>query len=610
MPSRSNLKAIEKLSEQTISACFDEAVRRFRDQPALFDQGRIMTFDDLNRSVNQLADAILQRTGDGRDPIVLLMDQRALAVVGFLAILRAGKICVPANPVNNEARFLNTIIAEMKPPLVVTCSDHLELVEKLSGEVQVLDVDNLGEVSGDSNVASPPLTEDAAIVVYTSGSTGLPKGVLHHHRNILHRVFWYASQFHIGEADRTMMLSAPDHISGVVGILRALLTGGRLHMWSIRRQGLAELARNINEQGITILPIVNSVFRRFTDELAADFELPSLRMIIIGGETAYWDDVQRFRRHFPSGSLLINTLGCTELPTYRYFVIDHETELPCSSVPAGYAVAGTDAVIVGDSGREAMNGEVGEIVVRSRYLAMGYWNRPEETAKKFAFNADGTRLFRTGDLGTIRGDGILEYIGRRDWFVKILGNRVELNEIEASLHLHPDVRDACVVVQRENTTDSNLCAYVVARERRAPSISDLQAFLRARLPDYMVPSLFEFLPVLPLNRNGKTDRCALESRKLLPRPDDVGHEPPRTETERRIAAICEEVLRLESIGINQNLFDLGANSLLAMMIVSRLTRAIGVELPLTMVFDLPTVSELATFLSGSVRARSENGTNN
>jgi acyl carrier protein len=166
------------------------------------------------------------------------------------------------------------------------------------------------------------------------------------------------------------------------------------------------------------------------------------------------------------------------------------------------------------------------------------------------------------------------------------------------------------VAQQKNTTDTKLCAYVVARERRAPSISDLQALLRARLPDYMVPSLFEFLPVLPLNRNGKTDRGALERRKLVPRLDGVGQEPPRTETERRIAEICEEVLRLESVGINENLFDLGANSLLVMMIVSRLTRAFGVELPLTLVFDLPTVSDLASFLSSSVQARFENGTKN
>jgi amino acid adenylation domain-containing protein len=608
MVSSYNLNAIEELAEHSISACFDEAAWRFKDQPALYDRDRMMTFGDLDRCVNRLANLILQRTGNRREPIVLLVDQCALAVAGFLAILKAGKICVPANPVNNEARFLSTMMSEMKPPLVVTRGDHLTSVKALIGEVPVVDMGELDGASGDATVACPPFSEDASIIVYTSGSTSLPKGVLHHHRNILHRVFWYASRFNIGEADRTVMLSAPDHISGLVGILRSLLTGGRLHMWSIRRQGLSELARYIREQGITILPIVNSVYRRLTDELEPQSVLPSLRMIIIGGESAHWDDVVRFRRHFPRGSLLINTLGCTELPTYRFFIIDHETELAAGSIPAGHAVPATDAVVVGDNERRSINGEAGEIVVRSRYLALGYWNRPEETAKKFSFNADGTRSFRTGDLGRIRGDGILEFLGRRDWFVKILGNRVELEEIEAMLRAHPDLRDACVVLQRETMTDAKLCAYVVARAGRTPSRSDLQAFLRLRLPDYMVPSFFEFLPDLPLNRNGKTDRRALESRKAIPRANRVNDTRPGTDAERLIAGICEEVLGDQQIGINENLFDLGANSLLAMMIVSRLSRAFDVELPITLVFDLPTVAELAMFLSGSVQQRSENGT--
>jgi acyl-coenzyme A synthetase/AMP-(fatty) acid ligase/acyl carrier protein len=496
----------------------------------------------------------------------------------------------------------------MKPPLVVTCGDHLTSIRALIGEVPVIDMDELDGASGNSTVVSPPLSEDASIVVYTSGSTGVPKGVLHHHRNILHRVFWYASSFNIGEADRTAMLSAPDHISGLVGMLRSLLTGGRLHMWSIRRQGLSELARYISEQGITILPIVNSVFRRLTDELAPHSVLSSLRMIIIGGESAHWDDVARFRRHFPRGSLLINTLGCTELPTYRYFIIDHESELADGSIPAGHPVPGTDAVVVGDNGGKSINGEAGEIVVRSRYLALGYWNRPEETAQKFSFNADGTRSFRTGDLGRIRGDGILEFVGRRDWFVKILGNRVELEEIESILRAHQDLRDACVVLRREAATESKLCAYVVAREGRTPSISNLQAFLRLCLPDYMVPSLFEFLPDLPLNRNGKTDRRVLESRKAIPRPDSANHTSPGTDAERLIAGICEAVLGVKQIDINGNLFDLGANSLLAMMIVSRLSRAFNVDLPNTLIFNLSTVAEIATYLSSLVQLRLENGT--
>ena len=197
----------------------------------------------------------------------------------------------------------------------------------------------------------------------------------------------------------------------------------------------------------------------------------------------------------------------------------------------------------------------------------------------------------------MRADGILEFLGRRDWFVKILGNRVELEEIEAMLRRHQDVRDACVVLQRESAADSKLRAYVVAREGRTSSMADLRCFLRERLPDYMVPSLIEFLPDLPLNRNGKTDRHALESRKAISRPESVYYTPPRSDAERLIAGICEAVLGVKQIDINENLFDLGANSLLATMIVNRLARAFGVEPPIALVFDRPTVAEIATFLS-------------
>lgn len=556
-----------------------------------------MSFDELNHLVDRLANEILQRTGTGRHPIILLMDQRRWAVVGFLAILKAGKICVPANPVNNEARFLDTIIAEMKPPLLLTCVEHLALAAALNGGVQILTMEEVEDEVADSVPARASLPDDPAVVVYTSGSTGTPKGVLHSHKNILHRVFWYASQFGIGEADRTMMLSAPDHISGVVGVLRSLFTGGHLHMLSIRREGLLELARYVNEQSVTILPIVNSVFRRFTDELAPELRFPSVRLIIIGGEPAYLDDVQRFRRHFPQGSLLINTLGCTELPTYRYFVIDHETELPGGLVPAGYEVPGTETIIVGDDGKPAENGEIGEIVVRSRYVALGYWNRPEETAKRFEMDGNRTRLFRTGDVGTIHNDGLLEHLGRKDWLVKILGNRVEPNEIEAILRLHPDVRDVCVAVQREDAGGISLCAFVVSRRQSRPSLPELKAFLRARLPDYMVPSVFEFLADLPLNRSGKIDRHALESRKIEHRMDVAIAEPPRTDAERRIVQICKAVLAIDEIGINDNLFDLGANSLLAMMIVNRLMTEFQVELSARIVFDFPTISEIAKFVS-------------
>jgi len=170
MSSSCSLESVADLSERTISACLDEMVRRFKDQPAVFDPDQMMTFNDLHRSVNQLAHAIRQWTGAGRDPIVLLMGQRAMAVVGLLAILKAGKICVPANPVNNEARFLNAILDEMKLALVVTCRDHLAMAEKLSDKISTLDMEDFGNGAGDLNVVPPSWSEDAAVVVYTSGS--------------------------------------------------------------------------------------------------------------------------------------------------------------------------------------------------------------------------------------------------------------------------------------------------------------------------------------------------------------------------------------------------------------------------------------------------------
>jgi acyl carrier protein len=269
-------------------------------------------------------------------------------------------------------------------------------------------------------------------------------------------------------------------------------------------------------------------------------------------------------------------------------------------------VPGTDALVVDDEGRESVIEATGEIVVRSRYLALGYWNRPEETAKKFSFNSDGTRSFCTGDLGRMRGDGVLEFVGRRDRFVKILGNRVELEEIEARLRAHQSLRDACVILQRGPEEESKLCAYVVRREGEASSVPELQAFLRASLPDYMIPRVFEYLPDLPLNKNGKTDRRALESRKPTSLSIRRDYEPPETDSERVIAAICEKVLGAERIGMHENLFDLGANSLLSTMIVTRLSRSFAVELPTTLVFDLPTVRELAIFLASIAQQRFQN----
>lgn len=592
MPLESDSEKIETLAEQSITVCFEEAVKRFSGNPALSWRYREFSYDELNRHANRLAHAILQKIGTEREPVVLMTEQNASAVVGLLAILKAGKICVPINPINNEARMLDTILAEVKPRILVTTNDHMQMAQQLSGRVRVLDGEFLEGALADTNPGLPLFPDDLAFIIYTSGSTGMPKGVLHNHRNILHRIFWYAAHFHVGETDRTMMLSAGEHISGVVGMLRPLITGGNLAMFSIRHEGFAEMGRKLTEQGITILPIVNSVFRRFIDEFPSETKFSTVRLIIIGGEAAQPGDIERYRRHFSDNCLLLNTLGCTELPTYRYFVIDKQTILP-AVVPAGYAVPGIETIIVGADGSPVENGHEGEIVVRSKYLALGYWNRPAETSERFSMHEDGSRAYHTGDLGKLRDDGVLEHTGRKDWLIKILGNRVELTEIENTLRLHPDIRETAVTVWQDETGELQLCAYVVPQNDSAPWTEDLKTFLRARLPDYMVPIGFKFVGALPLTQSGKLNRRALASPDIAQRFENRAVHPPRTQAERRIAKICRDVLRLDEIGVHENLFDLGANSLVVMQIMNRLQQEFALNLPVILPFDSPTVSMLA-----------------
>ncbi len=591
--------ALAELAAQSIPDCFETAVRRFKDEPALSHYDLQFSYEDLNHLANRLAHAILQRTAPGRQPIVLMMEQHVWTVVGLLAILKAGKICVPVNPVNNEARALDTILREVKPQILITTSDHIELAQRLAGNTPVLNVESFGG-GDDTNPDIVSAADDLAFVIYTSGSTGIPKGVLHNHRNILHRIFWYAARFEVNASDSTMLLSSADHMSGIVGMLRTLITGGRLHMFSIRHEGLAELARSLVKQRITILPIVNSLFRRFIDELPDDAQFPSVRLIFTFGEATNMGDVERYRRHFSDDCVLVNTLGCTELPTYRYFVIDKHTLLPDDIVPAGHAMPGIETIIVDGDGEKVVDGQSGEIIVRSRYLALGYWNRPQETAEKFSTHDDGTRIYRTGDLGRMRADGVLEHTGRKDWMVKILGNRVEVVEIENILRLHPDVRDTAVSVWQDVANEAQLCAYVVPRKNLLPSVQNLKAFLRERLPDYMVPLAFEFPDALPLNRTGKLDRRALKSPGFTRDQNERVIDAARTDTERCIAKICRDVLRLNEIGVHENLFDLGANSLIAMQIVNRLRQEFALELSPTLPFYSPTVFMLASVVESAL----------
>jgi len=297
------------------------------------------------------------------------------------------------------------------------------------------------------------------------------------------------------------------------GIFGALLNGAALYPLDIKEQGVSGLADLLIHEEITFYHSVPSVFRHFVGSLSGTENFRKLRLIRFGGERVLAQDVESYRKHFSDECLLYTGMGATETGHVRHYLIDKSTAITGSVVPTGYAVEGKEVLLLDDDGREVPAGHAGEIVVRSRYLALGYWGHPELTQRSFQSDPGGgpDRIFRTGDLGRLHPDGCLEHLGRKDFQVKVRGYRIEVAEVETTLLGLPGVREVVVVARDWMPGENRLVAYLVGHPALAPTAAELRVLLQDRLPTYMVPAVFMWLDALPLLPNGKLDRRALEA---------------------------------------------------------------------------------------------------
>jgi amino acid adenylation domain-containing protein len=555
------------MTDLTLLDCFKEVRVRTPDAIAITSETGNVSYQSIDHFSNVVAQAILHSAEPEDRSVVLMMGRDSLVISGMLAILKTGKICIPLHPVNNEARMLDSVFDDHQTPLILTDSKGVTFLEQLNKTVRVINLERLDKNQSCESPNIQTSASDPAFVIYTSGSTGTPKGVLHTHQAMVARIIWYHQQFNINEQDTTLMLSSADSISGIVGMFRPLLTGGRLIVFSIRRQGFDAMTRTIREQGVTLLPMVNSVFRHFVDSLQKGELIPSVRLIILGGEAMTSGDVSRYREYFSEDCLLLNTLGCTELPTYRFFTVDRQYQNESPIVPVGHAVPGNEVIIIDDAGNPVEAGVMGEIAIKSNQLALGYWNRTEETESRFFKTEDNTPCYKTGDLGILQPNDLLKFMGRRDGQVKILGNRVELAEIENALEEHPQIRTAAVGALADDPERVQLYANVIFTNPESPCLdTDLVEYLSQRVPDYMIPLHFINARAIPLTRTGKVDRKAL----LQPDKDDLSRtvtveEEPHSPTEWALTSICKEILQIEHLGTQTNLLSYGANSLLMMV---------------------------------------------
>jgi amino acid adenylation domain-containing protein len=580
--------------EQSIPERFEEIVRRYPDRLAIKTKTEALSYATLNGRANRIARSILGRCGEGNVTVAILLEHGASTVATILAVLKAGKLYVPLDPTHPPSRIAH-LLQDSQARLIVTNNKNLHfLTGSLSQNCSLVNLDELDEESSD-NLGLQLSPDWFAYVRYTSGSTGEPKGVLEKHRNLLHVVMREANTFHLCVDDRLTFLG-----SWGKHLFRGLLTGASLLPVNVREEGLGRVARWLGEERITILHATSTLFRQLIDTLGGEETFPDLRLIRLAGEPASKREFESYKNHFSSRCILVNELASTEAGGITAYFVDKRTEIQSNIIPVGYPLDGIQVQLLNEEGEKVGSGEIGEITVKSRYLFPGYWGQPTVTAAFLTnSNPEEERLFRTGDLGIMHADGCIVHLGRKDFQIKIRGLRVELAEVEATLGSHPAICEVVVEAGKDKFDENRLIAYIVCRQDQAVTVPDIRRFLKARLPDYMLPSTFMFLDAIPLTSNGKVDR------RFLPDPGKARPElntpyiAPTTPMETEIGRIWADILCLDRIGIHDNFIDLGGHSLAATRVVSRVLKKFHLEISLQCLFQSPTVAEMAAVITES-----------
>nr|AHB82071.1 non ribosomal peptide synthetase [Jahnella sp. MSr9139] len=580
---------------ETVHELFSLQARRTPEAPAVVASEGALSYAELDQRTDQLA-ARLREGGVGPEVLVGLLIERPLdQVVGLLAILKAGGAYLPLDPRYPRERVA-FMLADSRAPVVLT---ERQLADHLPSRCDVVLIDeDRGPGRAAAGRARPPATPDnLAYVIYTSGSTGRPKGVGVSHRAICSLAWDHIAQYGIDARSRILQFVSLSFDVATSDVVMALLSGATLCVCSAEeRSPGAALVERLAERGITHLQIPASLLAGLPARA-----LPELRAIIVGGEACAMDVLQRWR----SGRRLFNAYGPTETTVCATI---GEIGPDDAVTHIGRPIANARVYILDPHLEPAPTGVAGEIYVGGAHLARGYLGQPGLTAERFLPDPHapepGARMYRTGDLALHREDGRIEFLGRTDQQVKLHGNRIELGEIEAALSGHPDVAQAVVLLREDRPGQRRLVAYAARAEGRTVDGEALRRALQERIPGHMVPGVIVVLDALPLTPNGKVNREA------LPNPGDAArataHVAPRTPTEATLARIWADVLGLEDVGVLDNFFALGGDSIISIQVVSRANQA-GLGLTVKQLFQHQTVAELATVARADRRVQADQG---
>ncbi len=580
--------------EATIHGLFEERARSAPDAIAVISPGAELTFAELNARADGWA-GVLRSHGIGRDSIVGLRIARTPEVViGMLAILKAGGAYLPLDRSLPPARS-QFMLDDAAVDVVLTTRELRDELEH--GDRKFLCLDEPPEPRATrADVGRNADAESLAYVIYTSGSTGTPKGVLVHHRGVVNYLSWAIAYYAAVEGTGSPVHSPIAFDLTVTSLLAPLLGGRPVHLLD-ERLGVDALAGALRERhDFTLVKLTPSHLELLRHQLDASEVAGRARAFVIGGENLQGPGLAYWQRHAP-GTRLINEYGPTETVVgCCIYEVPPDTAI-AGSVPIGRPIANTRLYVLDPEMELLPIGIAGELYIGGDGVARGYLNRPDLTSERFVpdpFAGHG-RLYRTGDRVRYLPDGNLEFLGRLDGQVKVRGYRIELGEIESTLASHPAVAEAAASVWHDPVTGPHLAGYITTLHGTVvPAADELRAWCARTLPEYMVPTTIQRIPTLPLTGNGKVDRRA------LPVPDirSADRVAPRTDLERRLAAIWSEVLG-RPVGVTDNFFELGGHSLLAVRMISRVREETGHAPPLSVLLTRPTIEHVAAALEGA-----------
>ncbi|MBF0395409.1 MAG: amino acid adenylation domain-containing protein [Desulfobacterales bacterium] len=578
----------QKYPDKCIQQLFEIQAEIKPDDTAIFFKNEQMTFKELNIKANKFAH-YLKSESVGPDVIVgISIDRSPKMIVALLGILKAGGVCLPLDP-NYPKERIDFMIKDSKTSIIIsdtTFEEKWEKVEQYSSENPIININ----------------PESLAFLNYTSGSTGLPKGVISTHRGYINRFNWMWRMYPFEKGEICSQKTSLNFADSLWEIFGSLLCG--VPVVVIPDEDVKDpikLVKALAHKNVTRIVLVPSLLRAILDtDKKLSKSLPKLKYWTTSGEAISKELFKRFKESCPD-SILLNLYGSSEVSADSTWFDTQEKDI-FTSVPIGRPIDNTQIYLLDKYMQQVPVGVPGELYIGGLGLAKGYLGRPELTDEKFIKNPltdePSERLYRTGDIARYLPDGNIEYLGRIDRQVKLRGFRIELGEIEAKLSLHPDINQN-IVLQREDIVDEKrLVAYILTSNKKI-DIIQLRSFLRESLPEYMIPSAFVLLDKMPLLPNGKID-C-----KALPQPDISSFQEnlytaPRNSTEEALSQIWSETLNLERIGIHDNFFDLGGHSLLAVRLISRIREKFLIELTVRNLFTAFTIAKLAEYIDAIV----------